>query len=308
MRIVSLLPSATEIIYLLGLDHELVGVTHSCDVPPEASQKTVVTRPRLASARLRACEIDDRASDAATSGEAQHTLDVDAIVALAPDLIVTQRPCAACAVSHGVVQAALPCLPTTPRVVSLRTTRFAELFDDIKTVGDATGRSRQAHEAIISLRSRLDAVTLKTARALDRPHVCCLEWLDPLSSAGHWVPDMVGLAGGVERLGEAGAPARRIDWEEVEEARPQVVVLMLRGRGLRAALTDFRGTDLPASWERLPAVQADRVWAVDGSAYFNRPGPRLIEGIEILATILHPELFNGSSPADAARRVERRVV
>jgi iron complex transport system substrate-binding protein len=308
VRIVSLLPAATEIVYLLGLDDELVGITHACDFPPQASQKTVVTRPQLASAELSSREIDDRVSGAAASGEMLHALDGDTIVDLAPDLIITQGLCDVCAVSHGVVQEALPRLPTTPRVVSLRATRLAELFDDIKNVGDATGRSARAHEVITSLRSRLDAVTLRTARAWSRPVVCCLEWLDPPWSAGHWVPEMVGLAGGVERLGEAGAPSRRIDWEDVEEARPQVVFLMPCGRDLRATLTDFRRTDLPESWELLPAVHANQVWALDGSAYFNRPGPRLIDGVEIMATILHPELLDSPLPADTARRVERRLV
>ena len=299
MRIVSLLPSATEIVYALGLGDDLVGVTHECDYPPEARSKPAVTASTLADPTLTSSEIDARVAEQQAAGDGTYRLNVERLAELRPELILTQGLCDVCAVPHGVVRRAVPSLPTRPHVYSLDPTSVGDVLSDVKTIGDATGRQARAREVIAGLRARIDRVTFLTAGIQPFPRVFCLEWLDPPWTAGHWVPELVGMAGGYDELGGSGEPSRRTDWQEIARFAPEVIVLMPCGFDLERTRAEFARTTLPPEWSELPAVRAGRVWAVDGSAYFNRPGPRLVDGLEILAGIIHPELFDPPRP-DAA--------
>jgi iron complex transport system substrate-binding protein len=197
----------------------------------------------------------------------------------------------------------VPTLPSKPRLLSLSPLRLADLLSDVKTVGDFTGRQAEARALITALRTRLDQVALKTAAVERPPRVVCLEWLDPPWTVGHWVPDQVGLAGGQEMLGEPGLPSRRADWAEVAAAEPEVVVLMPCGFDLEWTCREAARTAWPPEWHSLPAVQGGQVWAVDASAYFNRSGPRLFDGLEILAKVLYPDRFGPPGPLEARRIV-----
>lgn len=303
MRIVSLLPSATEIVCALGLEESLVGVTHACDYPPAALTRPKVTTSVLDSPGLDSREIDDAVRERQGRGEGIYTLDVELLASLAPDLILTQDLCTVCAVSHGVVQQALPALSSRPQILSFSPLHLADVLSDIKTIGDFTGRQEAARALITELRTRLDRVALATGPAAHLPRVVCLEWLDPPYAAGHWVPEMVGLAGGLDALGVAGAPSRRLEWDEVAAAEPETIVLMPCGFDLDHTISEAARVAWPPAWRELAAVRNGRVWAVNGSAYFNRPGPRLFTGVEILASILQPARFNGPVPADGARQL-----
>jgi iron complex transport system substrate-binding protein len=229
---------------------------------------------------------------------------VPLLASLKPDLILTQDLCEVCAVSHGVVQAALPSLPGQPRVLSLSSSRLADVLSDVKTVGDFTGRSKRARRVQTDLRGQVDAVALAVARATYLPRVVCLEWLDPPWLAGHWVPEMVGLAGGLDVLTTPGVPSRRATWDEIAAAQPEVIVLMPCGFGLDATLREAAAVSWPAVWPELAAVRANRFWAVDASAYFNRPGPRLFTGLEILARLIQPEALGAEPLAEVAQPLD----
>ena len=302
MRVVSLLPSATEIVYALGLGDQLAGVTHECDYPPQARTKPAVTSSTLSDPSLTSAEIDARVAEQQADGLGTYRLDVGRLAELRPSLIFTQGLCDVCAVPHGVVRRAVPSLPTRPHVYSLDPTSIGDVLSDIKTVGDATGRQVRARELIAQLRRRIDRVTFLTAGIELLPRVFCLEWLDPPWTAGHWVPELVGMAGGYDELGGGGEPSRRTTWQEIARFAPEVIVLMPCGFDLERTRAELARTTLPPEWSGLPAVVDGRVWAVDGSAYFNRPGPRLVDGLEILAGIIHPELFD-APPAEAAWQV-----
>jgi iron complex transport system substrate-binding protein len=273
VRVVSLVPAATEISCALGADGDLVAVTHDCDFPP-----AVRTLPRVTSATIPAGatsrEIDTLVRDAASRGESTFHLDATALRAAAPDVILGQTLCAVCAVTLDQVPRSLP---VQPRVVPLEAESLEGMYDDVARVGDALGREPQAERLIASLRARVDAVRGAVAGRA-RPRVACIEWIDPPFNGGHWVPEQVRLAGGNDVLGEAGARSRVLDWDEVREARPEIVVVMPCGWDVRRAEREARA---------VPDVGA-RIVAVDGNAYFSRPGPRLVDGVELLASILHP--------------------
>lgn len=303
MRIVSLLPSATEIVCELGLADSLVGVTHECDFPADVVGKPVVTRGVLPADSVTSREIDDAVRAQQDSGNGVYELDAALLAELEPDLVLTQGICDVCAVSHSLVRESVPQLPSKPRVLSLSPERLADVLSDIKTVGDFTGRQTEARKLITALRSRLDAIALKSGTVPELPRVFCLEWLDPPWTAGHWIPEMVGLAGGVDGLTTAGLPSRRATWQEIAEYAPQLVVVMPCGFDLERTCREAGRTEWPPEWHSLPAVQQDNVWAVNGSAYFNRPGPRLFTGVEILAQLFHPTRFEGLIPPDGAERL-----
>lgn len=288
MRICSLLPSATEIVFALGLGDRLVGVTHECDHPPEAARLPVLTRSRVdADGPSRA--IHDHVSRALHEGSSLYQLDQERLAALDPDVILTQELCAVCAVSYDQVRDAVRLLPGRRTVVSLEPTTLDEVLLTVRRVGEVAGVGRQAAEVVAGLRQRIEAVAAAVAPAAARPRVLALEWLDPPFAAGHWVPDMVEHAGGRPVLGAAGRPSVPVAWAEVARADPEVLVLMPCGFGLERTVAELEGAARPALWAELTAVRRGEVYAVDGSAYFNRPGPRLVEGIEILAGLLHPD-------------------
>ena len=297
MRIVSLLPSATEIAFALGLGDHIVGVTHECDYPAEALSKPRVTFTTL-DRDATSAEIDAATTSHLDAGTTSYGLDEPLLVDLDPDLVLTQILCEVCAVPHSLVQGTLPALRRKPKVLSLEPAGFADVLSNIKTVGDHTERVVEARALIRDLRTRVDRVALRAAGSMPS-RVVILEWLDPPWSAGHWVPDMVGLAGGIEMVGRSRQPSRRIPWETIAAADPEVIVLAICGFDLQRTLNELARVTWPDICQELSAVREGRVYAVDGSAYFTRPGPRLVEGIELLATI-----FEGSSDSAAFHQID----
>ncbi|WP_432280810.1 cobalamin-binding protein [Rubrivirga litoralis] len=289
-RIVSLLPSATELVCALGLGDRLVGVTHECDGPPEVGDLPPVTRTLIPPAATSG-EIDalvrERFEAAGDDRPALYTLDEDALAALDPDLIVTQALCDVCAVAEADVQAAACRLPGSPRVLNLEPTTLAGVFASIDAVGCAAGVD--AGPVVRALDARVRAVTERVSGRA-RPRVVVLEWLDPPFSAGHWNPELVRLAGGAEVIGQEGAPSRTLDWAEVVRAAPDIVVVACCGFTPERALKDVGAFDGVAGWETVPAARDGRVVVVDGSGLFARPGPRLVEAVELLAHLFHPDV------------------
>lgn len=318
MRIVSLLPSATEICFAIGLGDQLVGVTHECDYPPEAAGKPVVTRATRVAPTMPSAQIDAIVAEQLGTGGELYAIDEATIERLAPDLILTQQLCEVCAISLGEVEALAARLPTRPRVISLDPYSLQDMLENIRTVGEATGHLRQAEKLIAWLQTRLDLVEERTADLARPPRVFCLEWLDPPWSAGHWIPEMVQLAGGEEVIGglqvpwtreefeEPGQRSVRTTWAEIARQRPEVLIVMPCGFNVERALQEIDVLRRQPEFTQLPAVQAGEVYVVDGSSYFNRPGPRLVDGVEILAQILHPDLFVDLVPEGAAVRATWR--
>lgn len=283
MRIVSLVPHATELLFALGLGEEVVGVTHECDFPPRAQELARVTRDVLPGG-LGAAEIDAAVRERTLAGEAIYELDRDALAALAPELIVTQALCPVCAVSYEEVAEVAKTLPSAPRVIALDPKTLGETLGDVRTLAQATDRREQGEALIADTAARIDRVKL-AVRGRPRPRVAALEWLHPVYAAGHWTPQLIELAGGEDVLGLPGEPSRTVSWEEVAAARPEVVVAMPCGYDER------RAHEEAAAYAReLAGVGAQRIVAVNASAYFSRPGPRLIDGLELLAQILHPAI------------------
>jgi len=291
VRIVSLVPHATELLFALGLGGDVVGVTHECDYPQQASERTHVTSNVLAEG-LTAAEIDAAVRERTLEGESIYALDESALRALEPDLIVTQSLCHVCAVSHDEVQALALRMPGPPRVISLDPKTYGETLSDARTIAHATGSRDAALDLIARTARRADIVRL-AIRGARRPRVAALEWLDPIFVAGHWTPQLIEMAGGDDALGFSGEPSREADWEEVAAALPELVLLMQCGYDARRAHAEG-----VLYGDRLRSLGAGRVVAVDASAYFSRPGPRLIDGLELLAHILHPDRVP-NAPAEA---------
>jgi iron complex transport system substrate-binding protein len=288
IRIVSLLPSATEIVCALGLRNSLVGVTHECDWPPSVRTLPHVTRsliPAAATSR----QIDTLVRQRMETGLALYTLDESALAALAPDLIITQTLCDVCAVAEDEVRQAAARLPTQPRVLHLEPVTLDQVLQSIQQVAEAAGVSSHADAVVEQLRARRDAVIRRAGDATRRPRVAVLEWIDPLFCCGHWTPELVELAGGQEGLGIAGRPARTISWHELRQWQPEVLLLACCGYSVEQTLRDLSLLRSLPGWDELPCVRSRRVWAVDGSAYFSRPGPRLIDSLEILAHLIDPQ-------------------
>jgi iron complex transport system substrate-binding protein len=287
VRIASLLPSATEMVCALGLEEELVAVTHECDHPPAARGKPVVTASVL-EAGLDSAEIDRHIRALVHAGSSVYRLDADRLAALRPDLILTQELCEVCAVSYPVVERAARRLPGSTQLISLEPERLEDVFEHLALLGRVTGREGQAERVVHGLRLRLDRLERRLA---GRPRVStvCLEWLDPLFNCGHWTPQLVSLAGGDDLLGVAAKPAHRIVWDEVLRADPQALVVMACGFSLQRSLELLPALTARPGFGELRAARDGRVFVVDGNAYFSRPGPRLVDSAEILAGLLHPE-------------------
>ncbi len=291
MRIASLVPSATEALYALGLGERVVGVTHECDFPPAATTLPRLTRSVIP-AGLPAGEIDARVRELVGAGQALYELDEAALSDLDPDLIVTQAVCEVCAVSYDDVRAVAGRLPSRPEVLSLDPSRLGEVLADLERLAVDAGEAG----AGTALRGRLDARLDRVRAAVagrPRPRVAALEWLDPPYAAGHWVPEMVAAAGGAEVLGAPGDRSRVVSWEEIAAAEPEVVVVMPCGLDAAAAADEAE-----RHRDELAALGADRILAVDAAASFSRPGPRLVDGVELLASLLHPGAI--AAPPDGA--------
>ena len=303
MRICSLLPSATEIAFALGLDDKIVGVTHECDYPPEAKKKPVMVHSAIDSNRLTSCEIDHQVGKLLQAGKNLYTIDDEAFKAAAPEVILTQGLCDVCALDYNDVVKAAQCLPHMPTIVSLIPRCLTDVLDDVVRVGEATQRHREAETLVLDLKRRIEAVRQCTVDAPSRPKVACIEWFDPIYAAGHWVPEMVELAGANDGLGRKGEPSSKIPWTEILKLQPEIVVLMPCGFDVRRTMQESAVLQELDGWNEIPAVKAGKVFAVNGHAYFSRPGPRLVDGLEILAQIVHPEIFPWNPPPDAVHRM-----
>jgi iron complex transport system substrate-binding protein len=282
MRIVSLVPHATELLFELGLGDEVVAVTHECDHPPAATRLPQVTRDALPPA-LSAAEVDAAVRERTLAGQAIYELDREALAALDPELIVTQALCPVCAVSYEEVEEVAKTLPSRPRVMALDPKSLGETLADVRTVAGACEREERGAELIDGLAARIDRVRLSVGEA-PRPRVVAVEWLDPVFVAGHWTPQMIDLAGGEDMLGLPGEPSLELSWEELRAVEPEVLLVMPCGYDTLRAHSEAL-----LHSEQLASVGAERVVAVNASAYFSRPGPRLIDGLELLAHILHPD-------------------
>lgn len=296
MNVVTLLPSATEIVHALGMEESLVGVSHSCDYPG-----SIQDLPRVTSTRVPYTEssevIDDFVRDHLAGTDALYELDMEALQAVAPDVIISQALCDVCAVSTGDVLAALDSLPSNPELIDIEPNTLNDVFDDCRRVGRALGVAKNATQLDRALRQRRFAVAEKTALIpmSDRPKVAFLEWLVPPFNGGHWNPELVALAGGIDVLGAPAKPSSTLDWDQVIAAQPDVVFIACCGFSQERALEDVRQIESENYWRQLPAVQNGRVYITDGNAYFARPGPRLLDGLEIMAHALHPD-FHPVSP------------
>ena len=293
MRIVSLVPHATELLFALGLGDQIVAVTHECDHPPAALGLKRVTRDALPGG-LSAGEIDAAVRERTLEGEAIYELDRDAMKRLEPDLIVTQALCPVCAVSYDEVAALAKEIPSKPTVIALDPKTLGETLGDVRTLAEATERRDRGVELIGEIAKRLDRVKL-AVRGARRPRVAAVEWLDPVYIAGHWTPQLIELAGGEDVLGMTGEPSTTLEWDELAAAEPEIVVVMPCGYDAPRARIEALEHSGP-----LESLGARRLVAVNASAYFSRPGPRLIDGVELLAAILHPALFEEPPPPERA--------
>lgn len=301
MRIVSLLPSTTEIVCAIGLEENLLGITHECDFP-----QSIVDRPRLTASRIShesmtSAEIDHAVRSQLDGHGSIYDLDETRLRDLKPDLILTQELCEVCAVSYKTVEQAARAFEADVKVVSLEPNTIEDIFANIRLVGELTGHASAANEVVARLSARLDRVREKTAQITRRPRTLMLEWLEPPFAPGHWVPEQVELAGGDHAFGKSGQRSVTTTAEEICAYAPEVIVMIPCGYYKEDILRQLPGASLPEGWNDLPAVKNGQVWATDATSYFSRPGPRIVDGVEILARILHPEVFGPPTESQAVR-------
>jgi iron complex transport system substrate-binding protein len=299
VRIVSLLPSATEIICRLGLGDQLVGVTHECDEPPWVRHLPRVTRS-LIPADTSSRQIDEMVREKLRTQRALYTLDWPVLESLRPELLVTQALCDVCAVAEAEVRAAACSLPGQPQVVNLEPQSLEDVFATFHQVAAAAQVPERAAVVVGELRQRVQTVARRSAQLTYRPRVVLLEWIDPPFCCGHWTPELIRLAGGREMIGREGHPSRTLRWEEVVAAEPEVLVIACCGFDIARAQKDLPILQAYPGYEQLPAVRNNRVYWIDGNAYFSRPGPRLVDSLEWLAHLLHPDIH--PAPLLAANR------
>jgi len=303
-RIVSFLPSATEMACALGLGDQLVGITHECDYPPEVAGKPIVVRNVLPIETMSQPEIDTAVTQRMRDGLSLYQVDEKLLQELAPDIIMTQDLCQVCAPSGNEVTQALELLDKKPQILWLTPKSLEEIFDNLRELGEATGRVKEAEELIASGRARLEKLANTTRNLLQRPRVFCMEWLDPVYCSGHWMPEMVEIAGGVDGLGRRGTDSIRIPWDDVLEWVPEVLIITPCGFNLDKVIELTPQLFDNPGWSELPAVRNGQVYAVDANSYFARPGPRVVDGTELLAHLIHPEIFEWEGSPKAFRRIE----
>ena len=304
-RIVSLLPAATEIAAALGLMDEVVGVSHECDFPNEANTRPRVTNCPVHNAGLASKEVDEWVRRALRDQGTIYTIDELLLRELRPDVILTQKLCDVCAVGYGTVARLAETLPGSPRVVNLEPTSLSDIFEDIRHVAQACGVLERAERVIANLSARVEAVRERAEHFADRPRCFLMEWVDPPFCSGHWGPELVEIAGGYDPLGRKHQPSAQIDWQEVLNAGPDIIVLALCGYDVDLARRDYELLKQFPGFDSLPAARSGDIYLVNAGAYFARPGPRIVDSIEILAGILHPKEF----PEFAARNVDiQRIV
>jgi iron complex transport system substrate-binding protein len=300
-RIVSLLPSATEIACALGLSDSIVGITHECDYPPEIKTKPVVVRNALPIETMSQSEIDRAVAERMRSGQSLYQIDEEQLRRLAPDLILTQDLCQVCAPSGNEVSQVIKALPHAPQILWLTPQSLSEIFDNVRELGAATNRTVEAEQLIADCNAHLERLTERISKVAERPRVFCMEWLDPVFASGHWVPELVKLAGGVDELGRERGESVRVSWDDIVAWNPEVLVIMPCGFNLQQTMQQIwnvfsrygsaRRDDSGQRFFELEAVRNSRVYAVDANSFFARPGPRVVEGAELLARLIHPEIF-----------------
>jgi iron complex transport system substrate-binding protein len=295
-RIVSFLPSATEMACALGLSDSLVGITHECDYPAHVKSKPIVVRNVLPIETMTQSEIDRSVAERINQGLSLYQIDEQLLRDLAPDLILTQNLCQVCAPSGNEVSQVLKALPVAPEILWLTPQSLSEIFDNVRDLGEATERTAEAEALINDCKARLEKLSAVTSKVEYRPRVFCMEWLDPVYASGHWVPELVKIAGGVDELGRERGESVRVKWQEIIEVSPEVLIIMPCGFNLQQTMKQIWSVfgRSNSQFFELPAVRNGRVYAVDANSYFARPGPRVVEGAELLAQLIHPELFAGS--------------
>jgi len=290
-RIVSLLPAATEIAAALGLMDQVVGVSHECDFPEQANQRPRVTRCPIHNAGLTSVEVDDWVRRALRENGTIYAIDEPLLRALQPDVILTQRLCDVCAVGYGTVAKLAQTLPGSPRVVNLEPTSLADIFEDIWRVADACEVRERADELIGHLSKRVENIRERVTRVSDRPRCFLMEWVSPPFCSGHWGPELIEIAGGYDLLGRKHQPSAQIAWQQVLDAHPEIIVLALCGYDIDRARRDYELLRRFPGFCSIPAAESGQVYVANASAYFARPGPRIVDSLEILAGILHPDRF-----------------
>jgi len=319
MRICSFLPSATEILFAIGAGPDVAAVTFECDFPAEARTRPYVVFSHLPPG-LSPAEIDAIVSAEGAQGRSLYFVDLPALTALVPDLIILQDLCRVCAIDSPTLARDMAHLPSQPRVVSLNAHSLSEVLAEIELLGEITGHTTEARALTAALRTRIERIAATSLGGpfmrgsiahewgthdskTSQPRVLCLEWLDPPFQGGHWIPEMVALADGIPLLATPGEKSRRITWDEILTSAPDIIVVMPCGYHLAETIAQFRALALPPEWTTLPAVRNGRVYAVDGTAYFSRPGPRLVTGLEILHAILRGDDFAHLPPDSVAKLV-----
>jgi iron complex transport system substrate-binding protein len=300
VKIASLLPSATEIAFSLGLGDQVVAVSHECDYPPEATNRPVLTKSAIHHKTHQSIAVDREVEE---RGGDIYEIDEKLLGKLQPDLILTQELCNVCAVSYTKVKEAARILDADTKIVSLEPCSLEDIVDNILLVGQMTGREARARELGSSLLSRIDRVKKKTRDVKHRPRVFFMEWLQPPWAGGHWMPEMVDYAGGFEGLGRNGQPSHRVEWSEVLDYHPEMIILSPCGFDVDGVMNELHVLSSYTGWDRIPAFKSSQIYAVNASAYFARPGPRIVDGLELLAQLVHPELFSGEPLVKDARRV-----
>jgi len=304
-RIVSLLPAATEIAAALGLMNQIVGVSHECDYPAEANERPRVTHCPIHHTGLTSGEVDEWVRRALHENGTIYRINEPLLRELQPDVILTQKLCDVCAVGYGTVARLAETLPGPPRVVNLEPSGLSDIFEDIRRVEDVCGVPESADKLVAELLNRVEVVRRRADAIANRPRCLVLEWVDPPFCSGHWGPELVEIAGGHDPLGRKHQPSVQIDWQQVLDARPEIIVLALCGYDVELARRDYQLLRRFPDFDSLPAARHGEIYAVDASAYFARPGPRIVDSLEILAGILHAEEFPEFAPrrADDARVV-----
>ncbi len=303
-RIVSFLPSATEMACALGLGDQLVGITHECDYPPEVEGKPVVVRNVLPIGKMSQPEIDVAVTQRMRDGLSLYQVDEKLLQELAPDIIMTQDLCQVCAPSGNEVSQLVKLLPKQPQILWLTPKSLEDIFDNLRELGRATGRVKEGDELITAGRATLEKIAAVTRKLSYRPRVFCMEWLDPVYCSGHWMPEMVEIAGGRDALARKGTDSIRIHWGDVLGWAPEVLIITPCGFHLDKVVEQTPRLFSYPGWADLPAVRDGRVYAVDANSYFARPGPRVVEGTVLLAHLIHPDLFKWEGSPRAFERIE----
>ncbi len=302
LRIASFLPAATEMVYALGLENHLLGVTHECDTPRQARSKPIVVRPAIDFASLDISQIDKTVSQRAGSGQSLYTLDESLLRSLAPNLILTQDLCQVCAPSGHEATQLLGSLSPRPEVFYLTPHSFEEVLRDMLALGERTGTLVRAQELVQQARAKVEKIAEGTVK-LDPLRVFFMEWVDPVYCGGHWIPQMLRWAGGKDPLAKSGSDSIRVAWKAVLQADPEVLIVSPCGFGAAEAAEQAKALASRPGWEKLAAVRKGQVFAVDGNAYFARPSLRLAQGVELLAHLFHPEAFPWTGPPDAFKKL-----